>query len=120
MASTVTILGIGSGAIFGCPDTTSLAGQSFDKTREADKVEMKDGNGGVVAAAYNNFRKSYSFAGKVKGEVPSVDPGTVITVDSATMILESLKIGKKSGDFTDVTIEAIDYDEITLSSGTAI
>ena len=112
---TVTIVGLTDGIVYGCPDTTWGAGQSLDINNESDKQELKDGSGNVVSLAYQNRRRSQSYTVKIKGIVPDLKAGKVLSVNDELMILESWKEGFKNDDFKELSLELSSYENIELT-----
>lgn len=117
---TVTIIGLTDGVVYGCPDTAWGAGQSLDINNEADKQELKDGSGNVVTLAYQNRRRTQSYTVKIKGPVPALKAGMVLSVNEELMVLESWKEGFKNDDFKELSLELASYENIALTdpSGT--
>lgn len=105
------IVGLSSGPIFGCPDTSYGAGQSHEKSKESEKTELKNGAGEIIAAAYHGHKNTLSYTAKIKGTIPTDPPGTALTIDGEAGYLDKLTVTKQNGDFADIKIELTIYPD---------
>lgn len=116
--TSVVIVGLSTGPIFGCPDTDFGAGQSLETNPVVSEVKsLTNGQGETIAAAYVPGEHTATYSAKIKGTIPDDPPGTPLTIGDEKGYLKSIKITKTGGDFADVSIEIGWWDKVKPDAG---
>ncbi|WP_043585368.1 hypothetical protein [Geminisphaera colitermitum] len=85
-----------------------------NRKRSADKAEIRDNNGYVVAVIYYNQNRQASFEMIVQTAAPTLEPGTVITLgaDNLKFMVDDVDEKWAQIDVRKYSINATAYDGI--------
>lgn len=130
-----TLLGTYTNATFGCTAESGILVTSVNINATADKVEVRDGDGDVALVSFYNQRSTVALTGTVSGTpstgINAAVIGNALTianlqsvggVSAGVCLVDSVSISKKNNGFTDISVTATRYPNITstLSGSTTV
>jgi hypothetical protein len=104
---------------FGAPSVTGLVVNSFSRSRSAEKIELKDSDGDVVAVAIPPTVGELTIEGVVNGlTAPTVGGTLTLTgiTTSGTVIVNSVEETATNEGFKTISINASEYAGTMTSS----
>jgi hypothetical protein len=104
---------------FGTPDITGLVVTSFSRSRSADPVELRNGDGDVVAVAIPETIGELTIEGVANGAtLPTV--GGILSIAGldleGTVIVNSIEESYESENFRTLSISAREYNGTMTAS----
>lgn len=97
---------------FGAPSITGIVVNSFTRSRSADKIELKDNDGDVVAVAIPPTIGEITVEGVVNGLTPPTVGGTLTLTGittTGTVIVNSVEESATNEGFKTISINASEY-----------
>jgi hypothetical protein len=97
---------------FGAPSVTGVVVTAFTRSRSADKIELKDNDGDVVAVAIPPTVGEITIEGVVNGLIPPTVGGTLALSGistTGTVIVNSVEESATNEGFKTININASEY-----------